>query len=137
MHANIHTVSRAALVVCVVAVTSLPVQAADSHKDGYISPTSIGQPHSCRSYYPKEALDNHITGKITLQFQITTQGTVSTPEVIQSSGDNSLDAAAVECASHWQYTPAMRNGEAVAIKWRANVIFDLSLADTEKPQTTP
>lgn len=137
MHVNTHTASHAIFAISLVAASFLPIQAADNPKAGYISPASIGLPHSCLSYYPKEARENHITGSITLLFQITAQGTVSAPEVIKSSGDESLDAAARECASHWQYRPAMRDGEAVAINWRAQVVFDLRHTDAEKPQTTP
>lgn len=112
------------------------MQAEESPKDSYVAPIAVGQPHSCLSYYPKEARENHVSGKITLQFQITAQGSVTMPEIRKSSGDKSLDAAAQECASHWQYRPAMRNGQAVGMKWRANVIFDAGHPDKEKPQTT-
>lgn len=135
MHSSMRAMMCASFATVVTAVFSMPILAADSPKDIYVKPMVTGQPHICTPYYPQEALENHITGKITLQFTITTQGTVSPPEVIASSGDDSLDAAAQECASHWQYSPATRNGNPVAIKWRAQVIFDLP-RDKEEPQAS-
>jgi TonB family protein len=61
------------------------------------------------------------SGTVTLSFLIGKDGTTSDLAISESSGNADLDEGAKACAAHWRYKPAMKNGEAVEIRWRAQV----------------
>jgi protein TonB len=89
------------------------------------SPASIGRPHACLQNYPETAVRMNEEGVTTLAFLIMTDGSVDNVTVAQSSGHGDLDDAAVHCASHWKYKPAIQNGQAVQVTWKANVQWTL------------
>lgn len=97
---------------------------------GVVPPATAGKPHVCLDQYPAEEAAQRVEGTTTLGFRITEKGTVADITVIQSSGNQPLDDAAVRCAAGWRYTPALRNGEPVAISWKAEVRW---VADTYVP----
>jgi protein TonB len=91
------------------------------------APASIGRAHVCgQRYYP--ALANRLghQGTTTLGFTISADGGISNISVANSSGYDELDQAAVACAASWTYKPAMQNGQAVSVPWKANVKWNLN-----------
>lgn len=64
--------------------------------------------------WPKEALRNEQTGKVTLSFKIGADGTVEESIVKQSSGFPLLDEAARTGLMRCQFRPATANGQPVA-----------------------
>ncbi len=88
-------------------------------------PVAVGKPHVCIEYYPVEAVRNGVQGMTTVGFTITTQGTTANVHVSVSSGDKLLDDAALTCASTWLYKPAMKDGQPVAVPWKADVRWAL------------
>lgn len=105
-----------------------PVAAPPPKPQGVTAPASIGAPHQCTQakWYPSTAVRLNQEGTTTLAFTIGTDGGVKNVTVSQSSGFSSLDDAAVRCvASAWHYKPAMENGQAVEVPWKANVKWQL------------
>lgn len=94
---------------------------------GITAPASIGVAHVCpqERWYPSIAVRLGQQGTTTLAFRIQTDGSITDITIAQSSGYSSLDDAAVRCASAWRYRPAMENGQAVVVPWKAFVKWQL------------
>lgn len=63
---------------------------------------------------------------VTAAFLVTTEGGVAEIAVVESSGHDLLDRAAVEAAEKWRYLPARRDGRVVAVRLRRAVRFQLT-----------
>ncbi len=63
--------------------------------------------------YPKEARDNGWQGVVKLQVQILKNGRVGQIIVIQSSGYDCMDKAAIQAGRLWKYKPALKDGKPV------------------------
>lgn len=61
--------------------------------------------------YPADAAKNKVQGHIKLQFVITTQGTVSNIQVMESVPAGVFDAEAVRALQRWKYTPGCIDGQ--------------------------
>lgn len=92
---------------------------------GISAPASIGRAHDCQSYYPPIAQRLNQEGTVRVSFTITPDGSVSDPKVVESSGHDSLDQAALRCVPGWHYKPAMQNGAPVQTTWQADVKFKM------------
>lgn len=73
--------------------------------------------------YPKAALEAGISGKVVLIVDVATDGSVAGVKVDKPSPDARLDAAAVESARKWRFTPKVENGKPVASQVRVPVEF--------------
>jgi protein TonB len=94
---------------------------------GPSSPISIGRPHACGAkYYPAIAMRLGWSGTTTVSFTVGTDGSVTGVQVVESSGHDELDQAAVPCASTWEYKPAMQDGAPVARTWTAKIKWNLT-----------
>jgi TonB family protein len=98
------------------------------------APASVGTPHECSGFYPKEAIADNAEGTTELGFIITAAGTVRNINVLRSGGNAHLDLASVTCASRWAYRPAQREGVAVDVPWRVNVTWIMSPHFAEPPR---
>lgn len=97
---------------------------------GIMAPASIGSPHQCdENQYPVSALQSAQEGATVLSFKITPQGSVRDAGVFESSGNSDLDSAAIACANQWQYRPALQNGAAVEVPWRARVVWRIAISE--------
>lgn len=98
---------------------------------------TIGIPHNCAGYYPRQLQRECVQGETILGFVITVDGWVRNIEVVQSSGNKLLDDAAEVCASTWHYKPATKWGEPIAVAWRAKVVWvvppEPSAPDSSEP----
>jgi protein TonB len=65
-------------------------------------------------------------GVTTISFHVEPDGSVKDVVVTKSSGFDALDQVAAECATQWQYKPAMRNGQPIEVSWHANVQWNLA-----------
>ncbi len=61
--------------------------------------------------YPKLAQERGSEGTVVVRITISAKGAVSSPIVVQSSGDPYLDDAGVSAARQWNFTPAVKNGK--------------------------
>lgn len=73
--------------------------------------------------YPKDAAAQGINGKVVLIVDVAADGSVSKAVVERATPDGVFDAAALESVKKWKFTPAMKNGKAVASKVRVPVEF--------------
>jgi periplasmic protein TonB len=90
------------------------------------APASIGRPHNCQSKYPPLAMRLNHEGVTTIGFTIEPNGSVTNVHVVDSSGHDELDQAAIPCASSWTYKPALQNGQPVAVPWTTKVVWKLT-----------
>jgi periplasmic protein TonB len=85
------------------------------------TPASIGKPHVCMQDYPAISVRLGEQGTTTIGFTITLEGRVENVHVVNSSGSERLDNAAVNCAGSWRYKPAVEAGKPVTVPWKAEV----------------
>lgn len=90
---------------------------------------SFRQRHPPR--YPPEAIKNKHEGTVVLRIHVDAKGHPIKTEVKQSSGDSSLDAAAIKAAMQWKFNPQKRNGKPVSGWAQVPVTFQLSDQDTK------
>ncbi|MDU4962533.1 MAG: energy transducer TonB, partial [Sporomusaceae bacterium] len=78
--------------------------------------------------YPEQARQNGIEGTVDLRIQILTSGRPGTISVKKSSGDASLDAAAVESVRKWRFVPAKDSvsGRPVECYVTRSVVFQIT-----------
>ena len=89
------------------------------HLESY--PASIGRAHTCLQNYPPVSQRLGEEGVSLLSFTINTDGSISNISVAKSSGSDRLDSAAMSCAAHWRYKPAVDKGQPIAWPWKAEV----------------
>jgi protein TonB len=85
------------------------------------APASIGKPHICLQDYPAISVRLGEQGTTTIGFTITPEGHVENVHVVNSSGSERLDNAAVNCAGSWRYKAAIKDNVPVAVPWKAEV----------------
>jgi TonB family protein len=86
------------------------------------------RPHSCVQYYPAAAQRDHISGKTEVGFTIETDGSISNPTIVKSSGNADLDNAALSCVKYWHYKPALQNGQPIAVPWNGTIEWEADAA---------
>lgn len=77
--------------------------------------------------YPDLARQAGIGGTTIVQVTVNTSGEAVNPEVLRSSGNVSLDAAAMNAATVTSWTPAMKEGSPVRVKIALPVVFRLKV----------
>jgi len=85
------------------------------------TPASIGKPHFCGNEYPAISLRLGEQGTTLIGFTVLTDGHVEGVHVVNSSGSERLDNAAVSCAASWRYKPAVKEGQPVSVPWKTEV----------------
>lgn len=63
--------------------------------------------------YPEEAFERGITGKVVLRVDVDADGKASGVSVVSATPAGVFEAASVEAARQWTFTPAMRDGRNV------------------------
>jgi TonB family protein len=72
-------------------------------------------------HYPENAKTLRISGTVSIQIRIGTDGSVQDPVVV--SGPTQLQQAALEAVKEWVYLPCQLNGEAVEVDTMVNIAF--------------
>jgi len=75
--------------------------------------------------YPDSALEDRVTGSVTVAYVVDTKGRVRNVRVIQSSPRGVFDSAAMDAIREWRYRPAQYNGEPVEVPVRTLIRFEL------------
>jgi TonB family protein len=76
---------------------------------------AVGLTHDCVLLYPGMSQRLFEGGNVRVNYAVDEAGSIAHVELLQSSGSERLDRAAIACVSNlWRNTPAMRNGIAVA-----------------------
>lgn len=76
--------------------------------------------------YPRRALEAGIEGTVLVRVTISAQGNIMAVLVHQSSGNASLDAAALKAVRSWSFMPAQRDGKPIPSIVQLPVRFKLS-----------
>ena len=97
-------------------------------------PEAVGN-HVCAGF-PELAAQNAVDGETIVAFTITADGKVSDASVETSSGNKQLDSASVLCVEGWLFKPATSNGQAVALRTKADFSWKTtSASDTPSPDS--
>lgn len=78
-----------------------------------------------RPSYPPEARAGGREGKVRVKVLIAENGTPGEVQLAESSGNTSLDEAALTALRRWRFQPALRNGQTVLAWVTVPVIFSL------------
>ena len=84
--------------------------------DNVVPPRPDALFHNKGPAYPIEAARRRHEGEVLLQLRVGTSGVPEAVTVVRSSGDPSLDRAALEAVQLWRFLPARNNGVAVAVR---------------------
>ena len=110
----------------------------DISDDTFVAPPGAIERASCWSpqgghllkkvqpLYPITARDQYQTGSVTLYIEITKDGTVRNPQVIQTAG-LVLNDAALTAVKQWQFAPYMCGNTPIEMEDEVTVIFSLLL----------
>jgi len=83
--------------------------------------------------YPRRALDNGLSGSVTIEFTVTKKGRVKRPRVVEST-DSVFDKAAIEAVRKFRYKPRVENGIAVAAP---GVVVRMTFRHPDDPDANP
>lgn len=75
--------------------------------------------------YPQDAFDQNIAGRVDLRVVVGADGRPSDVSIISATAPGVFDEAAVRAAWQWTFTPAQKEGRAVAMALRVPVTFAL------------
>lgn len=75
--------------------------------------------------YPKDAFDKALSGAVMLRVEVGADGRATDVTVISSQPQGVFEAAAIAAAKQWTFTPAMKDGKAVAGAVKVPIWFDL------------
>lgn len=75
--------------------------------------------------YPSAARRRGIEGRVLLEVRVDSQGRPASVQVADSSGEESLDHAAVEAVRNWRFVPAKSGGAPVEGRIRVPIRFRL------------
>ncbi len=109
-------------------VESTPSPVAREVEPPAVTPPKIGNAGHLKNpppRYPRLSRRLGEEGEVILVLWVLADGTVSEVEVETSSGYPRLDKAALKAVKRWRYTPATRNGEAIAYRYRQPVQFSM------------
>lgn len=90
----------------------------------------LGPTHGAVALYapqpaiPKDLLGQNLKASVVIEFLITAQGQV-TPRLLESTGNDELDAAALGTVSKWQFKPAAQDNVPVDSKFRLRIYFEV------------
>ena len=90
---------------------------------GFTLPKVVGV-HGCGGY-PAAAAREHSRGPTLVNFRITAEGKVASPQIWKSSGSDALDRASLLCVASWLYEPATHGGAPVEVQWRTSIDWNM------------
>jgi len=76
--------------------------------------------------YPKEAAENKIEGKVTIEFTVTTMGTVKNPVIVSTNPKGVFDQAALRAILKYKFKPRTINNKPVEAIASQTINFALS-----------
>lgn len=90
----------------------------------------LGPTHGPVALYAPEPVipvylrNQNLKANVVIEFLITAQGAV-TPRLLDTSGNDELDAIAIKTASKWQFKPAAQDNVPVDSKTRLRITFEV------------
>ncbi|MCY3541419.1 MAG: energy transducer TonB [Gammaproteobacteria bacterium] len=73
--------------------------------------------------YPTIALQRGIEGYVIVQFDVTEEGTVENPVVLEAKPPSMFDRSAIRAALKFKYKPKILNGQPVRVSGVKNIIY--------------
>lgn len=92
----------------------LPALAAQLKRTRYVAPE-----------YPDRALNDRVSGSVTVQYVVDKKGYTQDVQVVQSDPPGVFDRAVIEAIRRWRYRPAKYNGQPVEVPVRTRIRFEL------------
>ena len=87
--------------------------------------------------YPPQAQAQGVEGEVTVEYDVTDQGRVINAVVVKSEPGQVFDAAALNAVTSWKFTPARRDGVAIAQKALVSKLsFQVGTRATDEPRAT-
>ena len=113
----------AALALLLAPGAAMATDATVPEQAGATAPVAISMPTPA---YPQEAIRAGVKGKVRVEFVVTSEGTVETVRVLESSGSKTLDDAVGNGALRWKFEPACYpDGTPTIAVMRTTITFDL------------
>lgn len=78
-----------------------------------------------RPFYPALARRRRTEGEVAVVFTVTTQGSTADPQILSSTPDDVFTEAALRAIERWRFVPAMKGGQAVAVRVRQVIRFKM------------
>lgn len=103
-----------ALLVSGAFVLALSSFAAAKAGEGYAAPRAESSTAGVMVQYPEDAQRIGEEGSVVMNVYVTTSGRVADLKLMQSSGFDRLDNAAIGSVLSWRFQPAQQDGKAVA-----------------------
>ncbi|MGH8300948.1 MAG: energy transducer TonB [Steroidobacteraceae bacterium] len=75
--------------------------------------------------YPDRALNNRVSGSVTVQYVVNKKGYTTDVEIIDSTPPGVFDRAATDAIKRWRYKPARYEGAPVEVPVRTRIRFEL------------
>ena len=89
-------------------------------QNGYFDPVIV---YRVTPVYPDRAAAQGIGGTVRVELTVGEDGKVKAVQILKSSRQESLDAAACEACLQWMFQPAMLDGKAVESRWTDELVF--------------
>ena len=85
-------------------------------------PQTIGA-QGCADWYPQAERQANIGGRTRVGVHVALDGAVSSVRVLQSSGNDNLDAAGIACVKSWQFKPGTVEGISTEGDARIDIVW--------------
>jgi TonB family protein len=103
--------------------------AARSAASGGVNPQSLASNLKRTRYvppeFPSKALAQHVSGAVTVEYTVDTNGDPRDVRVIEATPPGVFDHAAITAVKRWHYDPVVVNGAPVEIPIRTSIRFEL------------
>jgi protein TonB len=110
----------------IAAVQQLQAPKARGAADSAALAASLKRLRSPAPDYPPSALNQHISGSVTLEYTVDTHGEPRDIHVVEATPPGVFDQAAITAVRHWRYAPVKVDGAPVDVpSVRARVRFEL------------
>lgn len=86
-------------------------------------PTPISAPPP---RYPSDAMRRGVGGTVRVKVTVAADGSVEQLDIVETSGNRSLDRAALETLRRWRFQPATRAGQPVSADVVVPISFDIN-----------
>ena len=84
--------------------------------------------NAAKPRYPTVAQRRNQEGWVDVEFTVGTDGQVADAHVVDAQPKHVFDRAATDAVERWEYKPALRNGQPMAVTMRRRIVFSLGPA---------
>ncbi|HJT24251.1 MAG TPA: energy transducer TonB, partial [bacterium] len=108
----------------------LPVKKTDPPQNQVNAEPNFGPDHGAVAVYspapviPAYLRNQNLQASVVIEFFVTAQGQ-ATPRLLDSSGNDELDAIALDTVKKWEFKPAVKNNAPLDSKSRLRIRFEV------------